>query len=174
MKRILFATLCLVVLLQVPAYAADAKIGVFSMQKLMLESDASQDAGAQMKAEFEPLIKDLEREKAAIQKMEEDIKKQDLALKLDAKQDMQRKLRSRIRDYQDSAVALQQKQASQSQKLQKPILELIQKVVDEYGKKHKMTVIMDMRVAGIVYFDNSVEITDALMAEMNKQWKAKK
>ncbi|MEF2229974.1 MAG: OmpH family outer membrane protein [Pseudodesulfovibrio sp.] len=173
MKRTILFAIAFVFLLQVSAFA-DAKVGVFSMRTVMSECDYGKAVSAQLKAKFEPMEKDLEREGESIQKLETELKNQDLALKLEAKQDKQREYRRKARDYQDSVVAYRQKRQAEEQRLGQPIVLKVIKVMNEYGKKNNYTMILEMGTGGVSYVGDGVDITQNLIDELNKLKKTEK
>ncbi len=89
----------------------------------MLQCDYGKAVAAKLKAKFTPMEKDLKKDGEAIKKLEAELKNQDLALKLEAKQDKQREFRRLARDYQDSVAAYRQKRQMEQQKLGQPIVE---------------------------------------------------
>ena len=100
MKKILLLSVCFVFLFQVAAFA-ETKVGVFNLQKVVIECDYGKAIAAKLKAKFEPIEAELKKEREGLQKLEVELKNQDLALKLEAKQDKQREYRSKMRDFQD-------------------------------------------------------------------------
>ena len=172
MKKILFLAAIFVLTLQVAAFA-ESKIGAFSVQATLLRCDYGKAFTAKLKAKFEPMSKELERDAAAIQKLESELKNQDLALKLEANQDKQRKYRRNVRDHQDSVVAFRQKFQMESQQGQQPIVEKIIQVANKYGKANGYTLIVEMQQV-VLYVDDAADITDEIIAELNKLKKAGK
>jgi len=172
MKKVLFIAVVFTLLFQTAAFA-ETKVGVISIQAILGRCDYGKDAAAQMKAKFKPMQKDLEKNAAEIQKLEAELKNQDLALKLEAKQDKQREYRRKVRDHQDSVAAFRQKFQMDSQKAQQPILEKIVKVANEYGKKNGYSMIIEMTNV-VIYVADGVDITDLLVDELNKLKKAGK
>lgn len=172
MKKVLFIAAILVLMLQIPAFA-EVKIGVVNVKKAVLVSDYGQEMENKLKVKFEPMQQEIEREAVAIRKLESEMKNQDLALKLDAKQDRQRELRRRIRDHQDSVVAYRQKLQADNQKLRQPILEKLGNVIQAYGNANGYTVILQV-TPGVLYGAQGVDLTDAIIAELNKMKKAGK
>jgi outer membrane protein len=173
MKKVLFLTVCFVFLLQSMAFA-ETKIGVFSMQAVMVNCDYGKAVAAKLKAQFEPMEKSLEKDGLEIKKLEDELKNQDMALKLEAKQDKQREFRRMTRDYQDSVVAYRQKRQSTQQELGQPIVEKIIKVMSEYAKVNKYTMILELGSSGVSYVADGIDITDNLVQELNKLKKAGK
>jgi outer membrane protein len=173
MKKVLFLAVAFVLLFQTAAFA-ETKIGVFSMQAVMVNCDYGKAVAAKLKAQFEPIEKNLEKDAQEIQKLEEELRNQDLALKLDAKQDKQREFRRITRDYQDSVAAYRQKRQATQQELGQPVIERIVKVMSEYAKANKYTAIFELGTSGVSYVADGVDITDNLVEELNKLKKAGK
>ncbi len=173
MKRILFFTIAFVLMFQVGAFA-DSKIGVFNMRSVMTKCDYGKAVTAKLKAKFEPVETELQREAEAIKKLETELKNQDLALKLDAKEDKKREYRRKARDYQDSVVSYRQRRQAEQQTLGQPIIEKIIEVMAKYGKDHNYTIIMEMSTGGVSYMGEGVDITDNLIEELNKMKKTGK
>ncbi|MBU4244798.1 MAG: OmpH family outer membrane protein, partial [Proteobacteria bacterium] len=140
----------------------------------MVNCDYGKAVAAKLKAQFEPMEKNLEKEAQEIQKLEESLRNQDLALKLDAKQDKQREFRRITRDYQDSVAAYRQKRQVTQQELGQPVIEKIVKVMAEYAKVNKYTVIFELGSSGVSYVAEGIDITDNLVEELNKLKKAGK
>lgn len=172
MKKVLFLAAAFVLIFQVAAFA-ESKVGAISVQRILITCDYGKALEAKMKAKFEPMKKDLDKEAVEIQKLESELKNQDLALKLEAKQDKQREFRRKMRDYQDSVSAFQQKLQVESQKGRQPIIEKILKVTNEYGNANGYSMIVEMN--GVTLFvAESVDLTDQIVAELNKLKKAGK
>lgn len=173
MKRIVFLTVAFVLLFQAAAYA-ESKIGVFNMPVVMNKCDYGKAVTAKLKAKFEPMEKDLQRDADAIQKLESELKNQDLALKLEAKQDKQREYRRLARDYQDSVAAYRQKRQMEQQKLGQPVVQKIIEVMTQYGNENNFTIILEMSSSGVSYMAEGIDITDKLVEALNKAKKAGK
>ncbi|NDV28500.1 OmpH family outer membrane protein [Desulfovibrio sp. JC010] len=174
MRRILFAVLVLVFAFQAPAFAASQKIAIASMAKLIKESEAGQDAQKKMEKKFETAKKQLEGKQKELEKLKQSLQKQSLVLSLEAKQDKEIEFKRKVRDYQDLAQATQRKMQLEEKKAGTPVLQLIQKVVNEYGKKNGYTAIYDKKTSGLLYVDETVDITNQLLLEMNRAFRAGK
>jgi len=172
MRKVLFLAAVFVLMLQVPAFA-EVKIGVVVVPKAVLTCEYGKEMEKQLKTRFEPLQKEIEKEANELKKMESEIRNQDLALKLDAKQDRQREFRRKIRDLQDSRVAYNQKLQAENQKLRQPIMVRLNKIINEYAKANNYTMILQA-AGGVLYAQPGVDITDAIIVELNKLKKAGK
>jgi outer membrane protein len=79
-----------------------------------------------------------------------------------------------VRDFQDAFQTLQQKMKVEEDKASKPVVELIVKTIEEFGKKNNYSIIMDMRGAGVMYNAPAANLTDSILVEVNKAGRAKK
>ena len=173
MKKILLLSVCFIFLLQVSAFA-EMKIGIFQYQKVLIECDYGKTVSAKLKAKYDPLAKEIQDESRGVKKLEEELKQQDLAWKLEAKQDKQREYRRKMRDLQDSYAAFQQKQQVDRQKMLLPIKQKIGETVAEYSKANGYTIVFEANIAGVAYVAEGVDISDEIVIELNKQKKAGK
>lgn len=173
MKKIALFVVAFVLFVGSAAHA-ETKIGVFLMQAVMVKSDYGQEVAAELKAKFEPMAKELERQAEEIKQLEAELKNQNLALKLEARQDKQREYRRKTRNYQDSVVAYQQKRKAEESKLGQPIVRKIIEVMTKYAKANGYTAVFEMGASGVSYVADGVDITDALIEELNKLKKAGK
>ncbi|QGY41045.1 OmpH family outer membrane protein [Pseudodesulfovibrio cashew] len=172
MKKALFMAVVFTLVLSATAYA-EPKIGIVNIQAAVLNSDYGKEIAKSMQQKFEPMQKELEKEAAEIKKLEDELKNQNVALKLEARQDRQREFRRKIRDHQDSLVAFRQKVQAESEKQRQPILERVIKVIDEYGKSNGYTVIIES-TNNIVYAADGVDVTKDIVNSLNKLKKAGK
>jgi outer membrane protein len=85
-----------------------------------------------------------------------------------------------VREYQKSGRELQAKtddarfEMKQLQEKElEPILKALEKVVEKYGKENRYTVIMDSK-NGVIYFDDALEVSDAITKKLNEAMAAAK
>ncbi len=170
MKRIAIAIL-MVLLLASPALAE--KIGVVNLQKIMTSSEPAQQAMTELQNKYKSIKEKLDAKKEEVQALREEMNKQKMVLSQEAKMDKEMELKRKIRNLQDEARNYQRKIQMEQKELSDPILEVLEKVLEDYGKKHGYTMIMDSQNSGLLYAKDSLEITDKIMVELNKAWRAK-
>ncbi len=170
MKKILSLSVLLTLFITSLALA-ETKIGVVDMQKVLSQSEPGQQALKQLKQSTKGMREDIEKQKKELQTLREELQKQSLVLSQEAKQDKELEFRKKVRDYQDTVQAYQRKLKLEEQKLSKPIIQLLAKVIKDYAKKHGYTAIWDMRASGLLFATEKVDITNEIMAELNKAWK---
>lgn len=175
MRRVLVLTTLMVFIMATAAWAADVKIGVLNMKEVLEKSEAGQEVIGKLKGKHEKLVKELEKRKEDLEKMKENLQKQAVVLSLEAKQDKEMDFKRKVRDYQDLSQSYQRRFKSDQDRMMKPVYELLEKVITDYGKKNKFTVLLDMTsmVSGILYADDAVMVTKPVILEMNRAWRAK-
>ncbi|SDL10871.1 periplasmic chaperone for outer membrane proteins Skp [Maridesulfovibrio ferrireducens] len=174
MRKILFLVLVLVLAFQAHAFAGTQKIGVAAMGKLIKDSEAGQAAQKQMEKKFVSAKKKLESKQKELEALKQSLQKQSLVLSLEAKQDKELEFKRKVRDYQDLAQATQRKMQAEEQKVGTPVLEIIKAAVDTYAKKNSFIAIFDKGSSGFLYVDETIDVTNEILLEMNRAYRAGK
>lgn len=161
--------LCLLTLgLANQAWAADAtKIGVVDMNKVFKTSDAGKAAFSDLEEKFKPMQGDLEKQKGELDKLRDDLQKQGMALSADAKSEKEKEFQKKFRDYQDLLQNSQRTMKAEEDRLAKPILDQLVKILKDYGKKNGYATIIEKN-AGVLYFDEKTDVTTQIVTELNK------
>ena len=151
------------------ASAADLKIGVIDMGVLLQKSPQAQNATAEMQKKFDARKKDLISEQDEIKNLQDDLNKNGATMSASQAQDEQSRLDEKQRDfsrkssdYQDDASMERNAQLS---KLQQDVF----KAAQEVAQAQKYNLIL---AEGVVYKDGAVDVTDQVLAQMNKDYKA--
>jgi len=162
MKKIIIV-LTAILLLSVPAFAAN-KLGYVDLQKSLNLSKA----GAQAKSDIAELAKKYETEfkiqQGEFLKLKGELEKQAALLSDTAKQE-------KIKEYQESAAALQKFQQDAQRKLQQEdgkrtqeILKELSEILKKFGKDGKYTMIYERSEGGLVYVDEKLDdLTEKLI-----------
>lgn len=171
MRKIL-SIVFLVMLFCTPAFAAD-KFAVVDINRVLAESAPAQNVSKQLAAQFKSLKLDLQQQEQEIVKMQQDMKNQNFALKLEARQNLEKELRRKVSDLQYSQRAYKQKFESEQQKLQKPMAESIREAGKSFAKKNGYSALIVSNGSNVLYADDNVDVTDAFIKEVNAIWAAK-
>ena len=147
--------------------AADLKIGVINVQKIIVTSEAGKAA----KERFDVKMKELQ---GAFKKEEEDLKMMQDEIKKKSSAWSEEKKAEKVREYQKNGRELQAKTEDarfEMKQLQdkelEPILKALEQVVEKFGKEKGFTVIMDSK-NGVVYFDEAIEVSEAIVKKLNE------
>jgi outer membrane protein len=146
-----------------PALAADIKIGVVDIAEFQDKSVSFQQIRTKLKTKFEALQKKLEDEKNALLKLEEDFRKQNMMLSLDAKDDKKRELDKKRRYYKYLYEDLSEQMKDSERDATRRVLKELEGVVQEIAKKDGYTLILERSTPGMIHVDNSINITDQVI-----------
>ena len=151
-------------------HAADLKIGYVSVPDLLRQSPQAQHANDDMTKKFDSRKKDLMAEQDDIKKKQDDLNKNGATMSAAQLQEAQNRLDELQRDFSRKSSDFQDdynmERNAQLSKLQQDVL----KAVQEFAQAQKYNMIVSSE--GVFYADNSVNVTDQVLAQMEKDYKA--
>ena len=153
--------------------AADLKIGVINVQKIIITCEAGKAAKERFDAKMKELQGSFKKEEEDLKLMQDEIKKKSSAWSEEKKAE-------KVREYQKSGRELQAKTEDarfEMKQLQdkelEPILKSLEKVVEKFGKEKGFTAILDSK-NGVIYFDETIEVSEAIVKKLNEAMAAAK
>lgn len=156
-----------------PAAAAE-KTGFVDIREIMLSSAAGKKAAEDFKKTFEKDKAAIQEKEAELKKLKDELEKQRPLLKEDVMKERELAYQKKFRDYQllvkDSNEELQAKDQDLSKKLIPDILKLVQAI----GEKEKYSMIVDVSAIPLAYFSKENDLTKRVIEEFNKSYKPKK
>jgi outer membrane protein len=148
--------------------SAEVKIGFVDMKNVIAKSESGSKAMEQLKTQFKDMKDNLDAQKKSLDALKDELQKQSMMLSQEAKQDKEAQYKRKVRDFQDMGQNYQRKLQQAEQTLSKPIIDKLLQVVQDYGKKNGFTAIFDKQASGLVFHQDSVDVTNAIIAELNK------
>ncbi|MDO4840421.1 MAG: OmpH family outer membrane protein [Desulfovibrionaceae bacterium] len=172
--RNFFVLLFLAVFSVSTAYAADAastpaaaapKIGVVDMQTVATNSDPAKSAKDQMEKKYGKERKALEDEGEKLRKRAEKLKdpksSEDAKLSfLRAKQELDQKTRTFMRKVEQDEVKIRQEMVT-----------LVFNATYNVSKRKNFTFVVDVTAGGVLYAEESMDLTQDVLEEVNKLFK---
>jgi outer membrane protein len=174
MKNFLRFTPILVLLFffQANALGADPlKIGVLNMQKFQANSKAMQAETQKLQKKYDDMKNKLDEEVKDLQKLEEELKKQSLMLSLDAQSSKRREVERKQRYIQFLRNDFSQEMKDTDQENSQRILKELEKIVGKIAKDGGYTLILERKSFGLIYADESIDITDEVVKAYDKMKK---
>lgn len=166
---VLLGLLTLVFLQPAPLAAQSVKVGVVDLQKFQKNSKAFQRASLSVKKKFDDMQQKLNDERNAVSKLEEELKKQSMMLSLDAQEDKKRELEKKQRQFKFMYDEYSQEMKETEMEAIKKVMKELEKVVEDMGKKEGYTIILERRTLGLLYFNNTIDLTDRVTEAYDKQ-----
>lgn len=168
-KRWLSALVPLVLLIFLcgSSLAADQKIAVIEINKILATCDKGDEIKARLNDKKKELQEKFKADEEKLKELQTEIKKKSSAWS-------EAKKKEKVGEFQKSARELQLRSQEATNELRKmeqaelaPILKELETIVTAYGKEKGYSAILDVR-AGVVYSDDSIQITDIILKKLNK------
>ncbi|HEY3645769.1 MAG TPA: OmpH family outer membrane protein [Gammaproteobacteria bacterium] len=151
------------------AQAAELKIGIIKTQALMQKSPQAAAINAEMSKKFDQRKKDLEAKLAQLKTMEDDMSRNGSTMSQSQVQEeqtrhdeMQRDAGREQSDLVDDINAARNAAYSTMQ-------QAVVKAAQEFAQAQKYSLIL---ADSVVYADNAIDVTDQVLAQMQKDYKA--
>jgi outer membrane protein len=151
-----------------PLAAQNVKVGVVDLQKFQKNSKAFQKASVGVKKKFDDMQQKLNDERNAVGKLDEELKKQSMMLSLDAQEDKKRELEKKQRQFKFMYDEFSQEMKDTEMEAIKKVMKELEKVVEKIGEKEGYTIILERRTLGLLYFNNTIDLTDRVTDAYDK------
>ena len=176
-KGLLFVLVAsITLLLFTTAFGQDAaKIGVIDLQRCLKESQEGQKAFQLLKKKKDVLQKELDKKQAELLELRREFEKQGMMLSMDAKEDKKKSIERTARELEYLYKDLREEMSKAQENEKQRIFAELDKVIKKMGSDEDYLLIIEGRVGGVVYFADSVDITDRViraydqMKEENKE-----
>ncbi|MBU4200422.1 MAG: OmpH family outer membrane protein [Verrucomicrobia bacterium] len=183
---ILFSGLIFLPGIQPAASATDLKIAVISMERVFDEYHKTQEANAQFKSRADDmdlkrrdLLDQVKSRKSELETLSAETRDKSLSdTEREKKKQLEEEKYTQVRDAEEKLMAFDKackKQfGDQMRQLQQQIIVEIRGVIQSYAKDHGITLVLDNsgktmnNVESVIVADRSLDITDAVIAILNK------
>ncbi len=149
------------------AVAAEVKIGIMNVQRIIVQCDAGKAAKERFDSKMKEMQGTFKQEEEALKTLQVEIQKKSSAWSEETKAD-------KVREFQKSGRELQAKTEDarfEMKQLQdkelEPILKALEGVVEQFGRENGYTAILDAK-NGVVFFDPAIDISDLLIKKLNE------
>ena len=166
MKRLLLVTMMLMSMADF-ASAAEIKIGYLDMQRTLNTSEAGKTAKLQLQEKLKKYQEQINAKQEELQKLKTDLEKQGVALTEASRAAKEKDYQQKLKDFQRFTKDAEEDLQARDGEFTKKILETLEKVVQEYGKKQGYSMIFDARSAGMLYADTSADLTENILKALN-------
>jgi outer membrane protein len=170
-KTFVYATLLLAAALVAPlaARAQDkpVKIGIIDVQRILTDSATGKEAIAKIKQLQDAKLAEAKTKQDEITALRQKINDGRLSLAEDKIADLEKQAEDKMKDFkrfqEDAQTELQGKQEAAFDAIEKRV----NPIITEVGKAGGFTIILRKFESGLVYADDSVDITDQIIQKLN-------
>ena len=175
MKKLsLFVVLALcLVMFRAEAAPAAMKVGVFDIQTVVDAIDDGKKARSDIEKAVSKKRNTLKKRETEFKKLQGDLEKQRLVLSAKALEQKKAELDAKKMQLQKAAMDAQMEMQKLELELRGKITKKIQAVAEKIGRQGKYTLILEKQEAGIIFLNNTIDVTSKIIAEYNKAYKKK-
>jgi outer membrane protein len=164
---------CLALVMTGSAIAA-GKVGFFDFQIVLEKSKAGMSAQDEIKREMDKLKTEFEDRTKAYKPAIEDFEKKKSSMDEATKSKKIKELEPMRAEIQKAVMELQGRAEKLRNDLGKPIGDKVTDIVKKIGKDDKYDFILEVNKSSAVYFNDSFDLTNRVIQEMDKSGPAKK
>ncbi len=173
MKKV-FRSLAIVVaglslLLSAQAFAAELKVGVVNMGKLLKEAPQAQAASKSLSDEFEPRKRQLMNQQQKLDALQGKLDKDGAVMSESERQDTQRQIQDLQRDFTRSQKEFMEDVNVRRNKALDDLQRVLLKEVQDFATENHYDLILG---EGIFYASKTVDVTDQILARLQKAARA--
>ena len=151
-----------------PAFCADvAKIGIFNLQKIVMESSAGKLMQKEAKEKHTEFQKKLNTEKDELQEMQKSLEREALVLSAEKSDEKQRAFRIRVNDFKKMQNDFAKEMKKIENDLKGQIIKETFEIVKSIGEEEGYLIILETQSAGVFYGQEHLDITDKIIKQYN-------
>lgn len=165
----LISVVLLATILAVPAANA-LVLGKVDIQKVLLNVKQGKKVRDELKQEFDKKQGSLQKEEAAIRKMQESFQKQGVVMNEKAKAKKEQEIQEKIILLQQKSMSYQKEIQEMENKLKKPILDRVKEIIDNVSKSASVDMTYESSTAPIVYAKDEKDLTDEVIKAYDKKF----
>ena len=168
-----FLTVSVFLLSGIYADAAE-KTGFINMQEIIRGTDVGKKAEADFRKEVDKKRTMIQEKEAELLKLKDGIEKQGPILTEKARKEKEATYQEKFNNYQRIVKEANEEIQTKQKEVFDQILPDIMKIVNNIGEQEKYTLILDLSIVPVAYFDKGNDLTKRVVDEANKTLKPKK
>lgn len=166
MRRLLLSMLIASCLASTTAFAADLKIGYVEMQRALNSSEAGKEAKEQLAARLKKYQDEINVKQDELKRLKDELEKQGTFLKDATKAAKEKDYQQKLKEFQRFTKDAQEELQAKDEEFTRKILEGMEKIVQEYGRKNGYTFIL-VRNESMLFANEKADLTDEVLKLFN-------
>lgn len=151
------------------ATASELKVMVVNIQEIMTKSKIGKDIMEQIKSKHETMRLKWENKKKEIDALKKELEETGAMMSKDARTNKERDFRIKAMDFERMTKELNKKSQEVEFIETRKLYEKIKKVAEKIAAKEGIDIVMDHRQAGVLYFNQSLDITKKLIKQLDAE-----
>ncbi len=170
MKKIVLSVLLIAGFITTNVVAADLKVGVVSVERILSEAPQVDAVNTSMLERFGPQRDALQSLEKEITKMQENYKRNELVMTEDKLNELKKEIITKIQGLKKKEALLQQEVATVRNQELAVLQQQVRGIIDDISKKGKYSLVLS---EGVAFADEKLDITDKVLDKMKAAFKKK-
>ncbi len=166
MKKLLVAGIVALCLVSTSVFAADLKLGYIDMQRALNGSEAGKEAKEQLAAKVKKYQDEINVKQEDLKKLKDELEKQGMLLSESARASKEKDYQNKLKDFQRFTKDAQDELQGKDEEFTRKILEGMEKVIQEYGRKNGFTFIF-VKNESMLFVDDKSDLTEEVLKLFN-------
>ncbi len=164
-KGFLFSAIIIVILLTHNVALGEdlIKVGLIDIQRCLEESKEGQKVLGLLKKKKAVLQRQLDTKQKELLELRKELEKQSMMLTMNAQQDKRRIIERKTRELEYFFKDLNEDMRKAQEKEKKRMLKQLGKVIEKIGSDENFTLIIEKRAGGVLYWADSIDITEKVI-----------
>ncbi len=171
MKKLVLGLILLSGLISANVIAANLKIGVVSVERILSEAPQVDAVNTSMLERFGPQRDELQKAEKEITKMQENYKRNELVMTEDKLNELKKQIIMKIQRLKQKEAQLTQEVGTVRNQELAVLQQQVRGIIDDIAKKGKYSLVLS---EGVAYSDPKLDITDKVLDKMKSAFEKKK
>jgi outer membrane protein len=151
---------------------AELKVGFINSEKIFAEYEGTKEAQDKFNKEVAKWEQEATDRQKEMKDLKDQLEKQSLLLSSERKKEIEDQYQVKLAEYQkflQSKFGQEGDAVKKNEDLTKPIVEKINKILEQIAKTENYDFIFDARVGGLVFAKPGYDLTERVLAALNKE-----
>ncbi|HIJ94139.1 MAG TPA: OmpH family outer membrane protein [Desulfuromonadales bacterium] len=166
MKKLILAVFVMTLLTAASGFAAETKLGYIDMQRALNGSEAGKEAKEQLATRVKKYQDEINVKQEDLKRLKEELEKQGMLLSESARVTKEKDYQNKLKDFQRFTKDAQDELQGKDEEFTRKILEGMEKVIQEYGRKNGYTFIF-VKNEAMLFVDDKADLTEAVLKLFN-------
>ncbi|MBT1071349.1 OmpH family outer membrane protein [Pelotalea chapellei] len=166
MKRLVLAVLVASCIAAGTSFAADTKIGYIDMQRAINTSESGKEAKEQLATRLKKYQDEINTRQEDLKRLKDELEKQGMLLSESARAAKEKDYQQKLKEFQRFTKDAQDELQGKDEEFTRKILEAMEKVIQEYGRKNGYTFIF-VKNESMLFVDEKADLTDEVLKLFN-------
>lgn len=166
MKRSLLAAMMMALVASTSVHAAETKLGYIDMQRALNGSEAGKEAKEQLATRVKKYQDEINVKQDDLKRLKDELEKQGMLLSETARAAKEKDYQNKLKDFQRFTKDAQDELQGKDEEFTRKILEGMEKVIQEYGRKNGYTFIF-VKNEAMLFVDDKADLTEEVLKLYN-------